>query len=55
MAYGLTGFPDVEGIETVIFGGVFDLAGLTGFPDVEGIETQTRFPFSISLESDRLP
>ena len=35
----LTGFPDVEGIETLAEGRLSSLQGLTGFPDVEGIET----------------
>ena len=35
----LTGFPDVEGIETVVFRRPLPSTRLTGFPDVEGIET----------------
>ena len=41
----LTGFPDVEGIETVVFRRPLPSTRLTGFPDVEGIETAaTRRP-----------
>ena len=36
---GLTGFPDVEGIETSGFNLAPGGVSLTGFPDVEGIET----------------
>ena len=35
----LTGFPDVEGIETDRNSRSRNTARLTGFPDVEGIET----------------
>ena len=41
-AVRLTGFPDVEGIETIPAGGLRLASGLTGFPDVEGIETVGR-------------
>ena len=38
-AWSLTGFPDVEGIETQSQHGHRGCYCLTGFPDVEGIET----------------
>ena len=39
---GLTGFPDVEGIETFMGQDEWQDGSLTGFPDVEGIETFPR-------------
>ena len=52
----LTGFPDVEGIETGRpWGRTSGRACLTGFPDVEGIETFWASPTADQLRSDRLP
>ena len=52
----LTGFPDVEGIETsTMMPSRTVLFGLTGFPDVEGIETDPRIAGDLRIASDRLP
>ena len=53
----LTGFPDVEGIETSGQHRLRASSRLTGFPDVEGIET-SRPAVLVGRhghESDRLP
>ena len=52
---GLTGFPDVEGIETSGFNLAPGGVSLTGFPDVEGIETSRRTRRRWRAASDRLP
>ena len=52
---GLTGFPDVEGIETGVPAAEAEAPGLTGFPDVEGIETLTEPLDAVFKLSDRLP
>ena len=51
---GLTGFPDVEGIETWWAFVARRAACLTGFPDVEGIETPDIGTVDV-ITSDRLP
>ena len=52
----LTGFPDVEGIETRDKSPAIAIhGGLTGFPDVEGIETSSRRSAQDRRGSDRLP
>ena len=51
----LTGFPDVEGIETSGFNLAPGGVSLTGFPDVEGIETSRRTRRRWRAASDRLP
>ena len=51
----LTGFPDVEGIETGSTMCTQRVARLTGFPDVEGIETFPSCRLQAPRQSDRLP
>ena len=51
----LTGFPDVEGIETVRPECLRAVSSLTGFPDVEGIETPATVRRASTFLSDRLP
>ena len=51
----LTGFPDVEGIETTRRTAAAWGRSLTGFPDVEGIETVLDDVLRGADQSDRLP